>query len=237
MWYTFIQVLGLVSLAAGAQSTQTVLSNALAPSARPGHAWRVVKCTHQMANDSGSGAYLNIATWTPSLYKDDPLYEWFYLGQAVSSSYDEAPPYTLLISSFPTDDDLAPAPAPAPALAPVSRWEKVWDNSGSGSARDFALWRGVSDDPNYVVVGGIFSTNAGHAPPTAQQTDGIRAILRDLVVEDTTGQVWTDAGTGATQDGSVWKTISKTGLSLNLMIPVNGHASPPQNESYSVKRG
>jgi hypothetical protein len=148
-------------------------------------------------------------------------YEWFYLGQVVSSSYDEIP-NSLLVASVDG------------GLAPVSRWEKIWDNSGSGSARDFALWRGVSDDPNYVVMGGILSTNAGHAPPTAEQTDGIMAIHRDIVMEDTTDQVWTDAGTGATQDGSVWKTNGIYGQIASLMIPVKGHASPPQNESYSL---
>ncbi|KAJ6530576.1 FDS protein [Mycena capillaripes] len=170
-----------------------------------------------MANDSGSGAYLDIATWAPCTD-----YEWFYLGQAVSSSYEEIP-IVWIISGI------------HDSLAPVSRWEKVWDNSGSRSARDLALWRGVSDDPNYVVMGGILSDNAGHTPPTAQQTDGIMAIRRDLVIEDTTEQVWTDAGTGATQDGSVWKTIGNAGDFRNLMIPVHGHATPPQNESYSVK--
>ncbi|KAJ6554222.1 hypothetical protein B0H19DRAFT_1152904, partial [Mycena capillaripes] len=223
MRYTFIQVLGLVSLAAVAQSTQTVLSNAQTQPARPEQLWRPVECTQQMANDTGSGARLDIATWAPcSLSKDDPNYEWFYLGQTVSSSYDEIPDMWIISGIH-------------GSLAPVSRWEKVWDNSGSRSEHDLALWRGVSDDPNYVVMGGILSTNAGHAPPTAEQTDRIMAIRRDLLIEDTAELVWNDAGTGATQDGSVWKTRGDTGVPLNFMIPVDGHASPPQNECFSLK--
>jgi hypothetical protein len=90
MRYTFIDVLGLVSLAAVAQSTQTVLSNALKQPAKPTYGWRLVACTQQMANDSGSGAYLNIATWAPpSSYKDDR--KWTYLTSCTNGTDSRVP--------------------------------------------------------------------------------------------------------------------------------------------------
>ncbi|KAJ7625179.1 hypothetical protein B0H17DRAFT_1288221, partial [Mycena rosella] len=67
------------------------------------------------------------------------------------------------------------------ALGVVARWEKVWDNSGSSSTRDLALWRGIPANDNYVVIGGIFSMNPGHGSPDGVQTDGIVAIHRDFV--------------------------------------------------------
>ncbi|KAF8909607.1 hypothetical protein CPB85DRAFT_744245 [Mucidula mucida] len=79
-------------------------------------------------------------------------------------------------------------PLDADAVADVAGWEKVWDDAGSGKQRDYSLWRGVAANDNYLVIGGIFSTNEGYAPPTEEQTRGIRAIRKDLVVMDTS--VW-----------------------------------------------
>lgn len=82
---------------------------------------------------------------------------------------------------------------------------KVWDNAGSKSSHDLALWRGVSSSED-IVGGGIFSVNPGHAYLTAEQTAGIVAIHKTLLVEDDTTQMWNDAGTGAAEDLEDYRT-------------------------------
>ncbi|KAJ7761229.1 hypothetical protein DFH07DRAFT_707732, partial [Mycena maculata] len=149
---------------------------------------KMVLFDRQMANDTGSEAYQNLASWGP------PAEGWHYLGQCASNNYTDSP-ISLVFKP------LAAAPG---LLAAVERWEQVWNNSGSSASRDFALWRGVSSSETHVVVGGIFSANPGHAHPTAEQTEGIVAINSQLVAEDGATRVWDDLGSGAKEDGSVW---------------------------------
>ncbi|KAF8127496.1 hypothetical protein K438DRAFT_1527144, partial [Mycena galopus ATCC 62051] len=148
---------------------------------------KYVVFSQKMADDAGSGARTNLASWRPSLEPG-----WFYLGQASGNAYN-MPPAGVVVQ------ELHPG-----ALADVVRWEKVWDDAGSKKPGDYSLWRGVPPSPDYVVLGGIFSNNRGYAPPTAEQTHGIKAVRREYVVSDMTTKVWNDAGSGAKQDGSVW---------------------------------
>ncbi|KAF9027294.1 FDS protein [Hymenopellis radicata] len=170
-----------------------------------------------MADDSGSGAKTDLASWSLDVPEG-----WFTLGQSPSSKYDQAP--TSIIVN-PLDGD---------ALGDVAKWEKVWDDAGSGKPRDYSLWRGVAANDNYLVIGGIFSTNQGYAPPTEEQARGIRSIRKDLVVMDTSVLVWNDAGSKAREDGSVWKTIGSSGVAVDALIPVGSHNAPFWEQTYSL---
>ncbi|KAJ6624737.1 hypothetical protein B0H10DRAFT_1784080 [Mycena sp. CBHHK59/15] len=57
---------------------------------------------------------------------------WFYLVQSPGTHYTSVPA-SLIVR--PTQPDV---------LADIPRWEKVWDDSDSGNARSYALWRGIA---------------------------------------------------------------------------------------------
>ena len=65
------------------------------------------------------------------------------------------------------------------ALDEVVDWRPVFiDIEG----QNFSTWRGIPRNPNkYVVIGDFFVT--GIEKPTREQTEGIRAIRRDLIDE------------------------------------------------------
>ncbi|KAJ7486770.1 FDS protein [Mycena latifolia] len=175
--------------------------------------------SEKMADNSGYGAKTNLASWRPIL----PV-GWFYLGQSATRDWSSAP------------SGLIFRPLAPDALRDIVAWERVWDSAGSDNQKDLALWRGVPPDPGYVVVGGILSTNPGFAPPTAEQTRGIRAIRRDLVVIDTTTKVWDNEGSGAKQDGSIWQTSGARGVEVNALIPVGSHDAPVEAQALSLNQ-
>ncbi|KAJ7477973.1 hypothetical protein B0H11DRAFT_2194366, partial [Mycena galericulata] len=69
---------------------------------------------------------------------------------------------------------------PFGVLESVVTWEPVWDDAGSWKKRDYSLWLGIAPRADYVVLGGIFGTNSGYAPPDVQQGQRIRAVRRDV---------------------------------------------------------
>ncbi|KAJ6552563.1 hypothetical protein DFH09DRAFT_1319019 [Mycena vulgaris] len=193
--------------------------------------WNAPYSIQQLATDKGSGAYKNLTmgslgelqgqgktTFTLAATDKD----WFYLGQCVTAGY-ENPPRSLVVKEG----------SRRGALSAVARWEKVWDNAGSNQAQDIALWRGVAANDSYVAIGGIFSSNPGHALPNATQTEGIVAIHTDLVILDSVEEVWNDGGSGATQDGSMWTTTGEVTNGFYTLIPVGSHSPPPESESYA----
>ncbi|KAF8909592.1 hypothetical protein CPB85DRAFT_1307380 [Mucidula mucida] len=182
-------------------------------------AYKYVTFVNRMATDSGSGASKDISVWRPNLDAD-----WYYLGQGAESNWNNAP-LGIVVHALEPD-----------ALRDVVGWERVWDDAGSHKGTDFALWRGIPPNDEYVVVGGIFSTNKGWAEPDYDQRRGIKAIRRNLLVTDDTFQVWNDKGTHAAKDGSVWKTWSRNGASPWALIPVKGYDAPPRDMSFSLDR-
>ncbi|KAF8909608.1 FDS protein [Mucidula mucida] len=160
---------------------------------------------------------MDISVWRPNLDTD-----WYYLGQGAESNWDHAP-LGIIIHALEPD-----------ALRDVVGWERVWDDAGSHKSTDFALWRGIPPNEDYVVVGGIFSTKPDWAEPDSEQKRGIKAIRRNLLVMDDTFQVWNDKGTHASKDGSVWKTWGHSGPSPWALIPMNSHSAPPRDVSFSL---
>ena len=78
-----------------------------------------------------------------------------------------------------------------------------------------------------------------HNKPSAVETTGIRAIHKDVLkLVDIGREVWTDAGTGADRDGSVWN-ISVEGhldvLNPGYFLPAAGHNIPPK-DTFGIDR-
>jgi hypothetical protein len=144
------------------------------------------------------------------------FYGWYYLGPAATNGSNDA--YGVIVR------ELVPY-----TLGQVDDWVQVWSDAGSGKGTDFSLWRGIPENPNHVVLGGIFVRS--HNKPTIDETRGIRTIDKDLLVKvKADSEVWSDKGSGAKADGAVWD-ISTAGIlqAINpgAFIPVNGYNNPP----------
>ncbi|KAF9027288.1 FDS protein [Hymenopellis radicata] len=179
-------------------------------------AYKRVTFVNKMADNSGSGAWIDISVWRPNLENG-----WFYLGQG-ASIVNDAPP-GVIVSALESD-----------ALRDVASWEPVWNDAGSESPRDYSLWRGVPPNSDYAVLGGIFSTNPGWAPPDSAQTYGIKAIRRDLLTSGPTVKIWDESGTGAINEGSMWEVGSTKDVQTTMMIPMPSHLPPPQDVALAL---
>ena len=154
---------------------------------------------------------------------------WFYLGPAATNGSIDA--VGLIIKDKTVNGSI---------LRPVGDWIEIWNDAGSGTSTDFSLWRGiprVEDEVNYIVLSGFFLRS--HNKPSAVETTGIRAIHKDVLkLVDIGREVWTDAGTGADRDGSVWN-ISVEGrldvLNPGYFLPAAGHNIPPK-DTFGIDR-
>jgi hypothetical protein len=106
---------------------------------------------------------------------------------------------------------------------------QVWSDAGSGKGTDFSLWVGLPENPNHVVLGGIFVRS--HNKPTIDESRGIRTIDKSVLVRVAAdSEVWSDKGSGARADGALWS-ISTAGnlqaINPGAFIPVSGYNHPP----------
>jgi hypothetical protein len=147
--------------------------------------------------------------------------DWFYLGPAATNNSKHPGRGTIIQEIIPG------------TLVDVAGWEKVWSDVGSGNSTAFALWRGIPPSPDYVAVCSFFTRT--HEPPSAEQSKGIKAIRRDVVV---TGfgdpEIWTDKGTGARPDGAAWEVSGQGSLrriETGAFVAVGEHNSRPVDVS------
>lgn len=114
-------------------------------------------------------------------------------------------------------------------LTDIKSWTQEWCDAGSGQPTDYSLWRGVPAGPEYVVLGSFFVRS--HSPPTAADTRGMKAVHRDVLVSiSASDEIWTDAGSGARQDGAIWSgsALAKTGVhETGAFVAVKGYNNPP----------
>ncbi len=201
--------------------------------------YRFVTFGTMTSHDGGSKADANLQVWRPdreySYYRaftNDIDFSvavpdgWFYLGQSWSSN--DTAPQALIVHALAPD-----------ALTEVASWERVWTDTGSGRSWNFALWRGVPPNNNYVVVGGVFirsPKSSGYPAPDWDQAHNIKAVRKDLVVKDLTLWVWDDNGVGADSGGSVWRTTGFYGVPPNVIIPSEGHGQVPPDICFSLNR-
>ena len=93
-------------------------------------------------------------------------------------------------------------PLDGSAVAPPSSFESMYSDQGSGGDQDVTFWRVIAP-PGYVAVGDI--VNIGYNPPPASIKDIYRCVRSDLVAQGVINRsVWTDRGSGASKDGSMW---------------------------------
>lgn len=87
--------------------------------------------------------------------------------------------------------------------APLARptgYEFIWDDRGSGAAKDGSCWRPLPP-PGYVALGDVFVS--GYNQPVI---DDVMCVASELVGEGVVGDwIWTDNGSGANRDFGAWQ--------------------------------
>ncbi|KAH9474260.1 hypothetical protein JR316_0013423 [Psilocybe cubensis] len=111
--------------------------------------------------------YDDLVVYTPRL----PLGEnWAYLGQVARKRDGEIPDHSGMILLAKDGSD---------PLGDIVDWEPVMHGI---HPTPFSSWRGIPADPERYVSGGDFFV-LGMNKPTPEQTAGIKAIRRDLILE------------------------------------------------------
>ncbi|XP_068753000.1 uncharacterized protein [Montipora capricornis] len=108
-------------------------------------------------------------------------------------------------STIPTSSVLLVKPdGSGDVISPPTGYELVWKDSGSGGRQDGSFWR-VQAPYGYVALGDVACN--GYDPPPPSFTAKYACIRGDLVREGVLNNapVWTDRGSGAKMDLSIWK--------------------------------
>ena len=92
-------------------------------------------------------------------------------------------------------------------LKPPVGYNLMWNDKGSGGRQDVSFWQ-VIPPAGYVALGDV--AYAGYNKPPSDFTNKYACIRQDLVaLANLSDQpVWTDKGSGAAMDGSIWQVQS-----------------------------
>ncbi|KAK2572943.1 hypothetical protein P5673_001959 [Acropora cervicornis] len=174
--------------------------------------------------DSGTGAKSDLAVFQADLnHVPEGV---FIVGQvAVRSHATSVPPSSIILVSQKYGWDLAPPTGFTP----------VWKDHGSGGAQDVTFWR-VNCPRNFASLGDVAIAN--YDPPTEQFRQKYACIRKSLLkpgkIRET--PIWTDQGSGASSDGSVWLVENdpkvSTAAGLAGFFKVQGGYSKPQVPVY-----
>jgi len=179
----------------------------------------------QVSADHGSGAKMDLSTWKPEVGAD-----WYYLGPVAVSGYSLPATQTVVVK------EIVPG-----ALGKIDHWNYVWNDAGSGKNSDYSLWQGVATNPqDYRVLGDFFRGPASNQnAPDVNEAANIRAVYRDCLQPGKVGsQVWTDHGTGADRDGSVWQIVASSSANStepHTFVAALGWDAPNNRQLFVLK--
>lgn len=117
---------------------------------------------------------------------------------------------------------------PGIELTPVTRFDLMWSDRGSGANDDGSFYRPVPS-PGYFSLGDY--AQRGYDPPAPRGTvyaarsmtkGGINALARPVDYR----LVWTDKGSGAHEDGSFWMPVPPPGYHALGLVAQRGYEKP-----------
>jgi hypothetical protein len=120
-------------------------------------------------------------------------------------------------------------------LGKVGGWSQVWNDRGSGKKTDFALWRALEANPDYISLASYFTRSWD--PPTGDPTYFIRTVKADVLLPVKADyELWNDHGTGADEDGAVWQLKETQEAAIpGAFVAVRGYNNPP-SPVYGLSR-
>jgi hypothetical protein len=155
-------------------------------------------------SDRGSGGNQDVAFYQPRLPAGYSM-----LGGYAQGDYDT--PSGCVLGVKPADD------ASTALLQTPSRWRQVWTDQNSGARMDGSIWQPESPGADYVCLGSVAVQGYGQ-PYIPNYTCVHQCLVEEVPV---TGQVWSDAGTGARTDASIYRLHNSNGY-----YAVASHNSP-----------
>ena len=159
--------------------------------------------------DSGTGANSDLSVFIPKIPNG-----YYMVGHFGQPNYQSQMTGTVPL--------IKPLDATAVA-APVS-FEAMYSDQGSGGNQDVTFWRVIAP-PGYVALGDI--VNIGYGPVPNSVKDIYRCVRYDLVRQGTINRsVWTDSGSGADRDGSMWYVQPTTEGITGYFKVQRGYAAP-----------
>jgi hypothetical protein len=149
--------------------------------------------TYEFAYDeSGTGALAMVSVWHPLAAAPGDV----SLGDVALDTH--AMPTTM---AWTTRGDAAGVRAPV-------GYEQIWNDGASGGSNDGSLWSPIPA-LGFVCLGDV--AVAGYTPPPL---DAVRCVHQSYVATSTATHTWSDRGSGATLDGSVWSCSESTETTL-----------------------
>ena len=141
----------------------------------------------QIYTDKGTGADTDLAVFIPDIPE----------GYYMVGHFGQPNHQTQMNGTVPVIKPIDPT-----AVAPPYNFEAMYDDRGSGGDQDVTLWRVIAPT-GYTALGDI--VNIGYNFPPDSIKNLYRCVRSDLVKQgEIDRSVWTDKGSGANQNGSVW---------------------------------
>lgn len=152
----------------------------------------------QIYTDEETGAYQDISLWRAQLHS---IPEGVYMiGDVALGAFTSTIPQTAVVPVKP----LIKYDHLGEIIKPPSSYEDIWDDKGSGGRYNGSFWR-VHAPPGFVALGDVACNN--WSQPSAEFTAKYACIRKDLLSADaelSSPALWTDKGSGAERDVSVW---------------------------------
>lgn len=163
-------------------------------------------------SDKGSGADQDCTIFRPT-----PDNGFYIVGDYAQGNYGSPTGTSLLVMALNDDPQ-------NPLLKAPKRYERVWDDKGSGGDHDGSIWRPVAPD-GYLALGCV--VNAGYDEPNIPN---YRCVRKDLVTDSTAGnQIWSDKGSGADTDVTIFQLTGVAGCYL-----AQGNYNPYTGPAYKL---
>ncbi|ORY01706.1 hypothetical protein K493DRAFT_334870 [Basidiobolus meristosporus CBS 931.73] len=182
-------------------------------------------------NDKSSGAEEAFTVFKPELGNEG----WNWLAQ-----YGYGPKY-------PTDGQefkvliVREKPWAKGVLGEINRWEKIWDDAGSGKSKEYNTWRPIAENAvSFKPLGHFYKAHKdeGQVVPHAADFDRMFAVHQEFLVRASIGErLWYDKGTGATKYGSIWAIKApEDGINIGAWIGNSTYDKPGTSEVWCLKK-
>nr|WP_315445268.1 Vps62-related protein [uncultured Pseudomonas sp.] len=174
------------------------------------------------------------AIWRPTPAAD-VLPGYFPLGDVLIDNHDNITGRHIVAVVCEADTPSAD-PAKGKALCRPVDYELIWEDTGSGSKKDGAIWRPVPPE-GYVALGSVCSD--GHQKPSF---NAVRCVRADLVIASgLSEQTWNDRSSGARKSISTWSAIPPSApadeiyLVPGTFVGCSGYSRPDNLFAYSLR--
>jgi TPR repeat protein len=179
--------------------------------------------------DSGSGADKDVVIFIPT-----PKSDYFAIGGFATNS-PKKEKIGCVTSVKPDSKNLTGS---RQLLANPIDWKLIWTDKGSGAKADGSVWNAVPPNKNFVCLGSV--GQSGYGKPNLPNFRCVNTCLVEQ--KNTSGVIWTDAGSGADKNLSLYKipnigsfiAVSKHGPGPNWYDLKTNPQCMPTEEEYQI---